>query len=453
MEDYTFDQRDEFNRKQIATNVSALLSSDVDVSPMVVDGLWGTGKSEFCFKLINLMKESDTHHLVYVDAFQADHADEPLLTVLAEVVKILPDDAAKRSFIKKALPAARYGLKTLGKAAFGHILKQEISEVAEGYEAEIKKVADKTIDASVEALIKDHVEASKNLENLQKALKKIAQEKPIILFIDELDRCRPDFAVHLLEVIKHTFDVDGVQFVLITNTQQLKASINHCYGDSVQAQSYLDKFIKFSFSLNKSTFFSQSREIDTSKKHFDLLVAQNQSLQNTFLNDNDSAALGLVHRCIECNGLSLRDVERLVRYLKVYQQLTNNDLNKPSSGMPRNEYHTFYLIRLYAVCLSSILPVVANDITNGYPDAVSLTSLISIDTSTLFEEINLIKTYDMVAILLAQECKINATDYFPSENMEEKFSQQKRYYFDFQPDEGDLIKELRGTLKTLSLTA
>ncbi|MBJ6977682.1 P-loop NTPase fold protein, partial [Vibrio cholerae] len=76
----------------------------------------------------------------------------------------------------------------------------------------------------------DHVEAESSLQALQQALKSIAEQKPIVLFIDELDRCRPNFSVLMLETIKHTFDVEGVQFVLITNTNQLKASINHCYG-------------------------------------------------------------------------------------------------------------------------------------------------------------------------------------------------------------------------------
>ena len=79
----TFNDRDEFQRKQIAEKAVKILSSDIDISPMVIDGGWGTGKTEFCHKLINLMAEDNTHHLIYVDAFQADHADEPLLTILA----------------------------------------------------------------------------------------------------------------------------------------------------------------------------------------------------------------------------------------------------------------------------------------------------------------------------------------------------------------------------------
>ena len=81
MKELTFKQRDEFRRQPIAEKLISLLTSNIDISPMVIDGGWGTGKSEFCHKLIDLMNDDDTHHLIYVDAFQADHADEPLLTV------------------------------------------------------------------------------------------------------------------------------------------------------------------------------------------------------------------------------------------------------------------------------------------------------------------------------------------------------------------------------------
>jgi predicted KAP-like P-loop ATPase len=231
----TFDERDEFKRKSIAEKLISLLQADIDISPMVIDGSWGTGKTEFCHKLMNQMRDNETHHLIYIDAFKADHADEPLMTVLAEVIKILPDNESKQSFIKKALPAVRYGLKTIAKAGVSHLLRQDVADVADDFDKEIQKTADKAIDATVESVLKDHVKADQNLKALQTALAEIAATKPIILFVDELDRCRPNFAVDMLEIIKHTFDVEGVSFVLITNTQQLKASVNHCYGHAVDA--------------------------------------------------------------------------------------------------------------------------------------------------------------------------------------------------------------------------
>ena len=68
---------------------------------------------------------------------------------------------------------------------------------------------------------------------LQGVLEKIVQSTPLIIFIDELDRCRPDFAIKMLENIKHIFDIERLQFVLVTNTNQIKASINHCYCTGV----------------------------------------------------------------------------------------------------------------------------------------------------------------------------------------------------------------------------
>jgi predicted KAP-like P-loop ATPase len=103
----TFDERDEFKRKSIAEEVVSLLQADIDIPPMVIDGSWGTGKTEFCHKLINQMRDNETHHLIYINAFKADHADERLMTVLAEVIKILPDNESKQRFIKflQHLPA------------------------------------------------------------------------------------------------------------------------------------------------------------------------------------------------------------------------------------------------------------------------------------------------------------------------------------------------------------
>lgn len=71
------------------------------------------------------MNGGKKHHLIYIDAFKADHADEPLITVLAEVIKVLPYDESKKSFITKAIPALRYGLKTIAKAGVSDLLKKK----------------------------------------------------------------------------------------------------------------------------------------------------------------------------------------------------------------------------------------------------------------------------------------------------------------------------------------
>jgi hypothetical protein len=65
---------------------------------------------------------------------------------------------------------------------------------------------------------------------------------PILVFIDELDRCRPTYAIELLEAIKHLFGVDGVYFVVATNLEQLGHSIKSVYGEQFDSERYLKRF-------------------------------------------------------------------------------------------------------------------------------------------------------------------------------------------------------------------
>ena len=124
--DITFDERDEFGRKVIAEKVISLLVSDAQVSPMIIDGGWGTGKTEFCKKLINLLGESNPGFgVVYIDAFRYDNNSEPLLAVLSSIIKILPE-AEQTSLTEKALPAIKFGIKTTLKAGVSWVLKYKI---------------------------------------------------------------------------------------------------------------------------------------------------------------------------------------------------------------------------------------------------------------------------------------------------------------------------------------
>ncbi|MCL1043157.1 KAP family NTPase [Shewanella marisflavi] len=374
----TFHDRDEFQRKQIAEKAIQLLRADIETSPMVIDGSWGTGKTEFCHKLINLMAEEDTHHLIYVDAFQADHADEPLLTVLAEVVNILSSEEDKESFIKKAIPAARYGLKTLAKAGVAHLLRQDAADVVNDFDKEIQQAANKAIDASVESVLKDHVKASESLRTLQETLEGIAQEKPIVLFVDELDRCRPDFAVNMLEIIKHTFNVEGVLFVLVTNTQQLRSSINHCYGETVDAQRYLDKFLKYSFCLPQVQGLNTYQETSVSLSHYKNLVRTSNVLENLKL--QECGSIRVIEQIIKINKLSLREVETLVRHLEVYVVLSQQGY------LSNNTVFGYKILTVLAIAIYSIRPKLGNAILSQSFDAKDVGNILGKTGLTIFAE-------------------------------------------------------------------
>ena len=108
-------------------------------------------------------------------------------------------------------------------------------------------------------------------EKKQKTSKDFIQEikihlekktKKTIVFIDELDRCRPDYAIRTLEVIKHIFNVKNIVFVLATDDNRLQSFVNSVYGSQVASEDYLRKFIDFQLFLP---------EAEKKKEQYDIL--------------------------------------------------------------------------------------------------------------------------------------------------------------------------------------
>ena len=171
-DDITFNVRDEFGRKVIAEKAASLLVSDVQVSPMIIDGGWGTGKTEFCKKLINHINENHPNYgVVYIDAFRYDNNSEPLLAVLSSIIKLLPE-GEKATLIEKALPAIKFGIKTTLKAGVSWVLKQDAADIADDFEGDLKDAGDAAANHAVETVLKDHVNSEENIELLINTLKK-----------------------------------------------------------------------------------------------------------------------------------------------------------------------------------------------------------------------------------------------------------------------------------------
>lgn len=324
--DITFNERDEFNRQEIAKKILKLLNSDIEISPMVIDGDWGVGKTEFCYKLINYIKEhaKKSNEIIYIDAFKADHSDNPLITIISAILKTIPEGKGKKKFLQKVLPVVRHTTKACLKASVSHVLRQDFAEVVDDFDKDIQKTSETAIDALVELRLKDQTEAEKNLQALQKSLCDRAKETPLMIFVDELDRCRPNFAVDFLEVIKHTFNIENINFVLVTNKEQLKASINHCYGDKVDASRYLDKFIKFTFELPTTFNTSRYSSENVSLKHYKGLINKSNILEGKGL--LEKYCIQIIEKISILNYLSLREIETLVRNMEIYTILADNDL-------------------------------------------------------------------------------------------------------------------------------
>ena len=477
LEKPTFDTQDEFKRKPIAENIIRLLTSPIDLSPMVIDGGWGTGKTEFCQKLIQLMQEQHPDYRpVYIDAFRSDHSGEPLLALLAEIIKACTPEGSDKKLIEKhndrirrITKAAGFLMKTVAKAAVGHVLKQNTDDLAEGLQKIMNDdqeadslaetvtdaaatIASHTIDATVEALLKEQIEAEKNLETLKTCLKELAADKPIILFIDELDRCRPDYAVDMLEVIKHVFDVENVKVVLVTNTKQLRAVINHRYGMEVDAQKYLDKFLKYSFALPDKIVarFEEERTL-VSVEYFKQLIRNSRMASELQGLIGQRIILNFISDMIERNNISLRETERLVRFLEIYHSLSRGGLG----DQKKREYR---LLRITGVFIFCFYPRLMDGFNKHRVDTKDLARLFNLQSlpSVPLNSYHINFT-DVIAVMLIMYSNIKDTSFtfvtpqhkeYWAKHINENFLQNPEIY----PQGIDgILSILKDTFRVLSL--
>jgi hypothetical protein len=233
---------------------------------LALDARWGEGKTWFVRHWQKHL-ENEGHNVIYLDAFANDYLDDPFLVVTSEITNILSKDKKTKGKVKKlidlsasvgsallpSLPkiALTLGLHLIGAGFFNGVLQQ-------GYENakdEIDKLSDEASDRikeSIQEKIAGHEAEKKTLSEFKKHLAEtvVKLDKPLVFIIDELDRCRPDFAIRLIERIKHFFDIPKIVFVLVINKKQFVMGIKRFYGyDDDSSKLYLDKFIDFEVPL------------------------------------------------------------------------------------------------------------------------------------------------------------------------------------------------------------
>ena len=228
---------------------------------------WGSGKTYFLKRWSNDLK--DHFPVVYIDAWQQDYSDDPLMTVISSVIKQLRDQAGmsesnpKFQLPKKALGLLKAAAPGFARSVAKRYLDIDLAALMQGEEPDIQDENGLPIDMGelastmVKQLIDEHDGKKKAIDDLKAHVKKwvetvIEKQKlnyPAFVFIDELDRCRPSYAVEMLETIKHIFDIQGIVFVVATDTEQLQHAVKAIYGEGFNARLYLGRFFNSRFSL------------------------------------------------------------------------------------------------------------------------------------------------------------------------------------------------------------
>lgn len=178
---------------------------------------------------------------VYYDAWKYDDTEDPLLSLLYCIMnrfgESVPEDkvAVIKKFAKQSI--------SIFSSAVRYVTGINVQEILE------------TIKNFAEAC-EDTVKEQKSNESLEKRINSflndivLDDEEKLIIFIDELDRCNPQYAVKLLERVKHYFNHPKVIFVISYNKSELQHSIKTLYGSEFSADKYLERFFDYEFGLS-----------------------------------------------------------------------------------------------------------------------------------------------------------------------------------------------------------
>ena len=160
--------------------------------------------------------------------------DETLATKIAKTKKVAIE------VLRRAFPSA-IRLATAGFLDLTPLTEKELGQVLGSF-AKDKLSEYHEAQKSVKAF-------KYTLQDLAKTLAQSGNKPPLIVMVDELDRCRPSYAVELLEAAKHLFSVDHIVFVLAVNRRELAHSIKSLYGRDFDAAGYLRRFFDVDFRL------------------------------------------------------------------------------------------------------------------------------------------------------------------------------------------------------------
>ena len=313
-----FSKSDIFGYSEFGQRLAILISSINEPLVITLDGTWGSGKSVFVKQWTGLIKKEYGGSVVYFDAFANDFHSDAFLALAAEIYSIAnktldENNPSIKEFLDKTDKAARViaskgidiGLR-LGTA--GNVNLKDIEDVLKAFEDESEKAISKQLQKADEE--RESLKAFRDsLSGVSKSITEknqdAGQSLPLIFIVDELDRCRPSFALEILEHIKHLFSVENVCFVLVTNLTQMEAIIKKTYGAETEARTYLEKFYKHKVALPESDFQDQSQR----DKYLTYLW---NNLQPKFERHETNIIIDEIRHLVNAHTLSLRQIEHVM---------------------------------------------------------------------------------------------------------------------------------------------
>ncbi len=303
----TFEDFDKLNLKLFGEDIVKIIENDKTLSndqrscTISLNADFGQGKTTFLEMLKNFIEKEkgDKYTVLFIDAWKGDFFKEPIITILSEFLEYLEKN--KKAKGKKNI------LKVIGKAG-GNLTNQLLKKYTGIDSKEVRKeIKEEELGENIFKEFKQRKEVLKEIKNIISDYTK--DGKKLVIIVDELDRARPDYAVHFLEDMKHFFDIENIVFIFGVNKEQMEATVKTLYGNNLKFEGYYRKFFKHERDLpdpdQEAINFIKSL-LKQTKAHPELNSAN-------------------IHFLFKAFKLTLRDLSRFIEHCDVVLAKTKKD--------------------------------------------------------------------------------------------------------------------------------
>ena len=289
---------------------------DVD-TPYVIglDGGYGTGKTHFSTRFaVQMHKKIRT---LYFSAWENDYKNDPL-SIFVEQIALLVKQEQKVikpktfQFIQNLLGAWAKSTDINVSAQVGELSAGITTNVGD-FISNLKK-----LELPVDVL-------QKAKSQLAEYIKLLPHDK-LIFIVDDLDRCRPDFAIKTLEAVKHFFDIEGLIVVMPINQNRLRICVDAFYQISSEArqklgnkEDYLQKFFNEIIDIPNLNYEKICSDNITPKE-----FAKNLVYEGNVFNSIIELQKWIAEYAKKCN-FSYRETVEIIKKAKIFC----NNYNEP----------------------------------------------------------------------------------------------------------------------------
>lgn len=299
-------------RKPYAQILTQIVSNYADGFVLAINNPWGEGKSTFV-KMWKQHLSNEEYITLYYNAWENDFEKDVLVALISELseIKNKPINTFNK-VLDKVVPLTSKLLPLIGK----HIAKKTIGD--EATEAIIEGVIEYGADELKEEM-KSYTSKKKSIQDFKDTLEvfvnEVGNDKPVVFIIDELDRCRPNYAVEVLEQVKHLFSVPGIVFVLSIDKVQLGYAVRGVYGnDNIDSDEYLRRFIDVEYSIPVP---NMNLLCNYFYQYFEFSSFFKTDYRERRYNNDPTNFIQLSQHLFSKTNLSIRQVEKIFAYARL----------------------------------------------------------------------------------------------------------------------------------------